>query len=43
MPKQTKELSAVEVKRLSKPGRHPFGAVPGLSLWVRKKGNEELA
>ena len=32
MPKQTKELSALEVRRLTEPGRHPVGAVPGLYL-----------
>jgi len=38
MPKQTKELSALEVKRLVDPGRWPVGAVPGLYLWVRETG-----
>lgn len=38
MPKQTKELSALEVKRLNEPGRHPVGTVPGLMLMVRDSG-----
>ena len=40
MPKLTKELSAIEVKRLIKPGRHPVGTVPGLYLWVRETGTK---
>ena len=40
MPKQTKELSAIEVKRLTDPGRHPVGTVPGLYLWVRDTGTK---
>lgn len=40
MPKLTKELSALEVKRLSEPGRHPVGTVPGLYLWVRETGTK---
>ena len=36
MPKQSKELTAIEVKRLTKEGRHPVGTIPGLYLWVRK-------
>lgn len=38
MPKQTKELSALEVRRLDEPGRHPVGTAPGLYLWVRDNG-----
>lgn len=38
MPKQTKDLSAIEVKRETRPGRHPVGTVPGLYLWVRESG-----
>lgn len=34
MPKRTKELSAVEVKRLVAPGFHAVGGVPGLHLRV---------
>jgi integrase len=40
MPKLTKELSALEVKRLNTPGRHPVGTVPGLYLWVRETGTK---
>ena len=38
MPKQTKELTAIEVKRITEPGRHPVGTVPGLMLMVRENG-----
>lgn len=34
MPKVAKELSALEVKRLSDPGLHSVGGVPGLALQV---------
>lgn len=34
MPKRTRELSAIEVKRLVKPGFHAVGGVPGLHLRV---------
>jgi len=40
MPRRTKELSALEVKRLSAPGRHAVGTVPGLYLWVRESGSK---
>lgn len=38
MPKQTKELTAIEVKRITEPGRHPVGTVRGLMLMVRDNG-----
>lgn len=38
MPKKSKELSALEVKRLSKPGRHAVGVIPGLLLVVKESG-----
>lgn len=38
MPKQAKELTAIEVKRITEPGRHPIGTVPGLMLMVRENG-----
>lgn len=38
MPKQTKELSALEIRRITEPGRHPVGTVPGLMLLVRING-----
>lgn len=38
MPKRTKELSAVEVKRLIEPGFHAVGSVPGLHLRVNDAG-----
>lgn len=34
MPKRSRELSALEVKRLSKPGRHAVGGVSGLYLFI---------
>ncbi|MDF2141734.1 site-specific integrase [Paenirhodobacter sp. CAU 1674] len=34
MPKKAKEISALEVKRLSTPGFHPVGGVPGLHLRI---------
>lgn len=36
MPKRTKELSAIEVKRLVEPGFHAVGGVPGLHLRVNE-------
>jgi hypothetical protein len=36
MPKIAKELSALEVKRLTKPGWHAVGGVAGLLLQVKK-------
>lgn len=38
MPKKAKELSAIEVKRIKKPGRHAVGIVPGLLLVVKETG-----
>lgn len=38
MPKVAKELSALEVRRLSRPGLHPVGGVAGLLLRVRDSG-----
>lgn len=38
MPKLAKELSAIEVKRFTKPGFHAVGGVPGLLLQVTKTG-----
>ena len=38
MPKKAKELSAIEVKRLSNPGRHAVGVIPGLLLVVKESG-----
>ena len=35
MPKKAKELSALDVKRITKPGRHAVGVVPGLVLNVK--------
>ena len=35
MPKVARELSALEVKRLSRPGWHAVGGVPGLLLQIR--------
>lgn len=38
MPKRAKELSPVEVRRLTKPGLHPVGGVAGLLLQVKDTG-----
>src|SRR6056297_2034312 len=38
MPKRAKELSAVEVRRITKPGYHPVGGVAGLLLCVKPSG-----
>lgn len=38
MPKKAKELSALEVKRLTTPGRHATGNVAGLLLVVKESG-----
>jgi len=38
MPKKVKELSAIEIKRISTPGRHAVGGVPGLLLVVKDTG-----
>lgn len=38
MPKQARELKALEVKRLSNPGRHPVGGVAGLYLNISPTG-----
>lgn len=38
MPKKAAELSAIEVKRLSKPGHHAVGGVAGLLLQVTPTG-----
>lgn len=38
MPKKAKELSALEVKRLNKPGHHPVGGVAGLLMQVTPTG-----
>lgn len=39
MPKKAKELTAVEVKRLTKPGLHAVGGVAGLLLQVTDTGS----
>lgn len=38
MPKKVKQLSALEVSRLSRPGFHAVGCVPGLLLQVTETG-----
>lgn len=38
MPKKARELSALEVKRLTRPGFHPVGGVEGLYLCVSGSG-----
>lgn len=40
MPKMAQEMSAVEVRRLSKPGFHAVGGVPGLLLQVTDSGSK---
>ena len=41
MPKKAKELSAIEVRRLAEPGRHPVGGVDGLLLRVMPTGSRQ--
>lgn len=38
MPKTAKALTAIEVRRLTEPGQHPVGTVPGLRLAVKESG-----
>lgn len=38
MAKTVEVLGALEVKRLTKPGQHPVGTVPGLRLFVKPSG-----
>ena len=38
MPKKAKELEAIEVKRLTRPGYHAVGGVAGLLLCVKETG-----
>jgi integrase len=40
MPKIAKELSAIEVKRLTRPGWHAVGGVAGLLLQIREPARE---
>lgn len=40
MPRVAKELSALEVKRLSQPGMYAVGGVPGLHLQVLPGGGK---
>jgi integrase len=35
MPKKARELTALDVKRITKPGRHTVGFIPGLMLVVK--------
>lgn len=38
MPRKAKEISTLEVKRISKPGRHAVGFINGLLLVVKESG-----
>lgn len=38
MPRTAKELAAIEVKRLAKPGHHAVGGIPGLALQITPTG-----
>lgn len=38
MPKKAKELSALDIKRIAKPGRYAVGFIPGLLLVVKDSG-----
>lgn len=38
MPKLAKALSALEIKRLTRPGLHAVGTVSGLRLLVKDSG-----
>lgn len=40
MPKQAKELSGLEIKRLTKPGHHAAGGVSGLLLQITETGSK---
>jgi hypothetical protein len=40
MPKRVKNLTAVEIKRINKPGRHAVGTVSGLLLFVKESGTK---
>lgn len=39
MPKKAVELGALQVGRLTQPGRHAVGGVAGLHLWVKPSGH----
>lgn len=39
MPKKAVELGALQVGRLTQPGRYAVGGVAGLHLWVKPSGN----
>ncbi|WP_372613274.1 Arm DNA-binding domain-containing protein, partial [Halomonas sp.] len=39
MPRKARELSALEVRRLTSPGRHAVGGVDGLFLRVTQTGS----
>jgi integrase len=39
MPKKVKDLKAIEVSRITTPGRHAVGTVPGLQLVVSPSGS----
>ena len=41
MPKIAKELTSLQVKRLTKAGMHSVGGVPGLLLQVRSRSNSD--
>lgn len=43
MPKVAKELSAIEVKRLSRPGWHAVGGVAGLLLQVKEPASKSAS
>jgi len=38
MPKIARELTAIEIKNLNKPGRHTVGCIPGLLIVVKDSG-----
>ncbi len=40
MPKVAKALTAIEVKRLTEPGFHAVGTVPGLALRIQNEGSK---
>ena len=40
MPRVAEPLKAIEVKRLTSPGYHAVGTVPGLMLQVSPKGKQ---
>ncbi len=43
MPRKVEEMSALQVRQITKPGKHSVGGVPGLQLVVKDKGPKSWA